>query len=144
MYGTVAQVGGLASVWSYRGNFYDPEDPDFPQGTTPTETTVTTWLDNLSAQMDIALATNWFVTPISEESAPGAYKAISQYVCGLAADLAHRANGVDVEVSPQGKIVQDMTKWVQANADGLLAGGATQNASPALKTQARFRVIGNL
>lgn len=141
MYGTVVDVASKSSVWSHGGNFYDPEDPDYAPGTNPTATTVSGWLEQLSAQMDIALGTHWFDTPIAEDTA--AYKAIAGYICGLAADLVQRANGVEVEVSPQGKILQDMGKWVKENADGLKAGGATQQTpSPALKSQARFTVIG--
>jgi hypothetical protein len=141
MYGDVTLVAGLARIWTHDGSFYDKDDPDYPAGTNPEEATVTTWLTNLSAQMDIALGSQWFNAPITSDNAPGAYNAISQYIAGLVSDLVHRANGVNVEVSPQGKILQDMTKWVKDNADGLLAGGATQKESPSLKTQARFRTV---
>lgn len=143
MYGTVAQVAALARLWTHDGSFYDQGDTDFPRGTNPEEKTVTDWLTNLSAQMDIALGSQWFNTPIDPDTATAAYNAISQYVCGLASDLVNRANGVNVEVSPQGRILKDMTAWVKENADGLLKGGATQTESPAIKTQARFHVIGN-
>jgi hypothetical protein len=144
-YGVPDDVAALARVWSDDGHWIDA-DEDYPQvrGTNPTLTTVTNWLDNLSAQMDIALGSSWFIVPVDPDDHPGAYKAISQYVCGLAADLAHLTNGVDREVSPQGKILQDMTKWVTINADGLIALGLTQTPSPSIKTQASFRVIGTL
>jgi len=144
MYGTVPDVAALARIWTHDGSFYDKDDVGYPRGTNPTAATVGTWIVNLSAQMDIALGSSWFNTPITVDDAPGAYAAISQYVCGLVGDLVQRANGVNVEVSPQGKILEYMTKWVTDNADGLLKGGATQTESPALKKQAGFRVLGNL
>lgn len=143
-YGTPDDVAALARVWSDDGNWVDPNVDYDIRGTNPTLSTVTTWLENLSAQMDIALGTSWFNTPVSEASYPGPYKAISQYVCGLAADLAHLANGVERTVSSQGKTLEMMTKWVEVNADGLIAGGLSQTPTPSKKTQAGFRVVGTI
>ena len=141
-YGVPDDVAALARVWSDNGHWVDPvEDYDI-RGTNPTLTTVTTWLTNISAQMDIALGTSWIVTPVDQTTSPKAYAAISQYVCSLVADLAHLANGVDRVVSPQGKIMKDMTAWVADNADGLLADALTQKPTPSIKNQASFRVIG--
>lgn len=141
MYGTVELVAGLARVWTHDGAFYNKEAEEYPAGTNPTYDTVETWLKNLSAQMDVALGSQWFDSPVTQASEPGAYAAISQYIAGLASDLVHRANGVDVEVSPQGKILRDMTAWVKENADGLVAGGAHQKTKPSLKTQIKFRTV---
>lgn len=143
-YGTAADVAALAGVWTLDGEWVDQDDNYDVRGTNPSLTTVNAWLDNVSAQMDIALGTSWFVTPVDEAENPGPYKAISQYVCGLVADLAYLANGVERTVTSQGKTLEMLTKWVEDNEDGLLAGGLTQTPSPSLKKQASFRVIGTL
>lgn len=139
-YGVPDDVAALARVWSDDGHWKDANEDYDIRGTNPTLATVTTWLDNLSAQMDVALGSSWFNTPSNPS---GAYKAISQYICELAADLAHLANGVD-RVSSAGRTLKDMTAWVEANADGLIAGGLTQTPTPSLKSQTSFRVIGTL
>lgn len=142
-YGTPDDVAALARVHSRNGHWYDElEDYSVP-GTNPTLATVTTWLENISAQMDVALGAEWFTVPLDPDTSPLAYKAVSQYVCGLVADLAHLANGIEREVSPQGKILQDMMKWVKLGADGLLKDGIKQVPSPSIKTQASFRVVGS-
>lgn len=141
-YGTPAQVAAKARAWTSNGAWLDPvEDYDI-KGTNPTLSTVTTWLEGISAQMDIALGSAWFIAPVDPDSYPGPYKAIAEYVVSLVADQAHLANGMEREVSPMGKIMADLTKWVSMNADGLLQMGLTQQPAPALKTQAGFRTIG--
>ena len=143
-YGTPPEVAGLSRVWTRDGEFIDDNEDYDIRGTNPTLSTVTTWLENISAQMDIALGSEWFVTPIDADDSPEAYKAVTQYVVGLVADMVHIANGVDREVSPLGKILQDMTKWVQMNADGLVAEKVEQEPTPSTKRQAMIRVIGTL
>jgi len=141
-YGTADEVAALARAFSDDGHWIDPVEDYSIAGTNPTLSTVEAWLDNISAQMDIALGTNWFVTPVNSITQAQAYKAISQYVCGLVADMCYLANGVEREVSPLGKILQDLTKWVSQNADGLVAMGLTQTPTPSTKNQASFRIVG--
>ena len=141
-YGTPDHVAELARVHTRNGIWIDPNEDYNIKGTNPTLSTVTTWLDNISAQMDVALGSEWFTVPLDPDQSPIAYKAVSQYVCGLVADLAHLANGIEREVSPLGKILQDMTKWVQLNADGLVKDAVRQTPSPSTKSQASFRMIG--
>jgi hypothetical protein len=141
-YGTPDQVAQLARVHTRNGVWLDSNEDYNIKGTNPTLSTVTTWLENISAQMDIALGSEWFVVPLDSAKSPIAYKAVSQYVCGLVADLAHLANGIEREVSPLGKILSDMTKWVQQNADGLVQDAVRQQPSPSTKRQASFRLIG--
>lgn len=143
-YGTPADVAAFARVWTRDGAFVDAvEDYDI-RATNPSLSVVTTWIKNVSAQMDVALGSEWFVTPLDPEVSPIAYDAISQYVIQLVADMVHVANGVDREVSPLGKILQDMTKWVQLNADGLVGDAVRQAPTPSTKKQTVFRVIGTL
>lgn len=132
-YGTPADVAALARIWTENGSW--------SATTNPTSTTVQTWLDRLSAQMDLALKANWFPAPVDETDNPTAYKAIAQYICSLAADQAHLVNGVDREVSPAGKILKDMIAWVDSNADGFVADGLAQTPTPSVKRQAMFRTI---
>ena len=142
-YGTPDDVAALARVHSRDGHWYDDNEDYGIEGTNPTLATVRSWLDNISAQMDVALGAQWFAVPLNANASPIAFRAVSQYVCGLVADLAHLANGIEREVSPQGKILQDMMKWVQLGADGLLKDGIRQVPTPSIKTQASFRVVGS-
>jgi hypothetical protein len=103
---------------------------------------VTTWLANISAQMDVALATSWFVTPVDPTTHPQAYAAIAEYVCMLVADQCYLVNGVDRQVSPTGRALKDLTDWVAKNVDGLLALGLPQRIRPAAQNQITFRVLG--
>lgn len=141
-YGTVADVAAKATPYTDNGEWVDP-NPDYDiRGTNPTLATVTIWLDNISAQMDVALGTSWFVTPVSQAEDPQAYKAIAEYVCLLVADQCYLVNGTDRQVASAGRTLESLTNWVAKNADGLIALGLTQRPTPSQKSQASFRTVG--
>lgn len=143
MYGTPDDVAAKARPFSEDGHWVDPNEDYDIRGTNPTLETVTTWLTDVSNQMDIALGTNWFKAPVDLSTHPKAYSAIKEYVTSLVADQCYLVNGVDRQVSPTGKMLKDLTDWVTKNADGLIALGLTQTPSPSIKTQASFRVVGS-
>lgn len=143
-YGTPEDVAAKARQYTDNGEWVDPNEDYSIRGTNPTLTTVETWLDNISAQMDVALGTSWFVVPVSQANDPEAYKAIAEYVCLLVADQCYLVNGVDRQVSSAGRTLKDLTDWVAKNADGLIALGLTQRPTPSQKSQASFRTVGTL
>jgi len=143
-YGSAAGVAGLARVWTLDGGWVDPVDAYNIRGTNPSLTTVESWLDNVSDQMDTCLQANWFNTPIIEADSPTAFGSVSQYVNELVANLAREANGVSSASASPGKTLQDMCKWVEMNADSFLKDGVTQTSTPNKKTQAKVRVLGTL
>ena len=147
MYGTQEEVAAMASMWTRNGVWVNPAGAD--PGTNPTLTQVETWLDNISAQMNIALGASWFVTPVTSGDA---YKAISQYVVSLVADLCHFKNSsgrffterlVERGITPMAAILRDMKEWVDENKDGLLGAGVPQVIKPAAQNQVTFYVLGD-
>lgn len=143
-YGTPDGVASRARVWADDGHWVDPVPEYDIRGTNPSLTTVTAWLEQLSATMDLALQSSWFNTPVVEADSPAAYASIVNYVESIAADMAHNANGMSREVPPIGKIMKDMMAWVEGNEDGFLADGLTQTPTTGAKKRAGFRVIGTI
>lgn len=147
-YGTQQEVAAMASMWTRNGVWVNPAGAD--PGTNPNIVQVETWLDNISAQMNIALGSGWFVTPITVLT-PNAHKAVSQYVVSLVADLCHFKNSsgrffterlVERGITPMAAILHDMKNWIDENKDGLLQDGVTQRAAPAKQSQVQFYVLG--
>jgi hypothetical protein len=143
-YGTPDEVAALARIWADDGHWVDPVAEYEIRGTNPSLATVTQWLTTVSAQMNVALQASWFNVPADEIDNPDSYKAISQYVVALVADMAHVANGVQKDIPPIGKIMKDMNAWVEDMADGFLKDGMTQTVSPSAKNRTQFRVVGKL
>lgn len=143
-YGTPDDVAAKARIWSTDGHWYDVDVYAGIRETNPSLTAVTNWLEEVSDQMNLALQANWFNVPVTVADSPIAYKAIKGYVTSLVADMCRKANGEQVEIPPMGKIMKDMTAWVEANADGFLKNGLTQTQETSVKKQATIRVIGTL
>ena len=141
-YGTPSDVAALARVWTNNGAWVNPV-PDYAiRGTNPTMTTVQDWLDNVSAQMNVALGSQFFKTPIDPDESPNTYKAVTQYVVSLVSEMCHQANNIDRDVPPEGKIMKDMAAWVQDNADGFGLDSVKISEGQAPKNQVQFRMIG--
>lgn len=139
-YGTPADVAQLARVWTNNGEWVDPATN--VRGTNPSLSTVQDWLDRVSNQMNIALASQHFVVPINQTTSPITYSAVTQYVVSLVADMAHVANNVEREVTPEGKVMKDMAAWVETNADGFALDAVMIEEGTAPKNQISFRVVG--
>ena len=152
-YGTPALVAGMAKQYTDDGEWTNPNpDYDIP-GTNPTLAQVEEWLVNISAQFDISLGNHWFVFPIDPDRSPTVYKAISQYIASLVADLCHFANSsgrfftdrlVERGVTPMAAILADMSTWIDNNSGGLVADHVPQQQATSEKKEIRFRVIGTL
>jgi hypothetical protein len=138
-YCTVAQVGDFARTWARNGLFVNPSGTD--PGTNPTLSAVTSWVANISHQMDLALAQHFLQTPIPVTNLT-AYGAVSIYVAQVVADLvaAHRGEGrlmadkfVGKGVSRMAVINAEINDWIEQNVDGLVASGVAQIVNIAKK-----------
>lgn len=154
-YGTQAQVATMASTWTNDGVWVNPS-VDYPGSVEPSNPTldeVEVWLDQVSAQFNVALGSHAFVAPINPATSPNSYKAISQYVVQVVADLCSYKNSsgrffteklVERGVTPMAAILKDINNWIEMNADGLAADGVPQVSIPSIRKQPIFLVIGNL
>ena len=152
-YCTVDQVADLARKWTNNAQFVDyvaPNPTHSPpivevEGTNPTLSAVTDWIENISAQFDLALGQHWFVASVS--SSAGAYNAISQYVAQVVADLvaevvgqgrfatdAYTVRGASV----QSTILREMNQWIADNSDGMVAQGLQQLQVSSKKSSVRM------
>jgi hypothetical protein len=152
-YGTQEQVATMASTWTNDGIWEDLniEYPGSNTASNPSLTEVEDWLDQVSAQFNIALGSHAFVPPIDPVISPNAYKAVSQYVVQLVADLCAFKNSsgryfteklMERGITPMAAILKDMNNWIEMNADGLVADNVPQVSTPSIRKQPIFRVIG--
>jgi hypothetical protein len=127
-YGTEAGVAALARRHTTSGVF--------DATTNPTYVTVTGWLAQVSAMVNIALSTNGFTTPITDADIT---PALDGFVNSLVADLAAGANSagrfysermLETGVSPMKVIKNDIAAWVADNVQGFIALGVARVNSP--------------
>lgn len=139
-YGDVDHIAALAQMWTLDGEWVDPlaaveadpeadppiEAADAVPGTNPTLTQVTTWLDDLSSTMDLALADAGFTVPVTVEAA---LAAINPFIEMLVADLCHAANSsgrlytertIERALSPMIIVAQNIKGWVKEHKQGLI------------------------
>lgn len=132
-YGSEADVAALAGNWTSGGAFNTTTNPKLSQ--------VTAWLADVSDLMDLALAQRHFEIPIDTglTNYSKIVNILSNVVVPLVADLCHAANSsgrfftqraVEFGISPMKVITQDINKWVNENADGLVALGMTVTPEP--------------
>lgn len=143
MYGTQEQVATMASTWT--------DDGEWGEYTNPTLLEVEDWLDQLSAEFNIALGSHFFVYPVDPTASPNAYKTISKYVVALCADLCNFKNSsgrffteklVERGITPMAAIQKDMNAWIELNAEGLVADGVQQIVRTSVRKTAYFRTVG--
>jgi hypothetical protein len=143
-YGTQQQVATMASTWT--------DDGVWTEYTNPTLLEVQDWLDQVSAQFNIALGSHYFVpSSVSATDTPNAYKSIAQQVVNLVADLVNFKNSsgryfteklVERGITPMAATHRDINAWIELNADGLVADGVQQLVKPSSRKAAYFRVLG--
>lgn len=126
-YGSAEGVAALARVHTDNGEFIDPDV--YIEGTNPTLTQVQTWLEEVSTYVDLALGSEGFEIPVTQESA---VKALNGIVNALVSDLVHAANSsgrfftermLESGKTPMAIINADIISWVTAHTDGLVAMG---------------------
>ncbi len=153
MYGTQEQVATMASTWTNDGIWVNPsvEYPGTITPSNPTLSEVEDWLEQVSAQFDIALGAHWFVFPIDPITSPTAYKAVSKYVVELVADLCNFKNSsgrfftekaIERGITPMEAIQKSINNWIDMNAPGLVADGVSQVKKTDDRKKFQFRVIG--
>lgn len=142
-YGTHQQVATMASTWA--------DDGAWGEYTNPTLLEVEDWLDQVSAEFNIALGSHFFVYPINSITSPNAYKTVSRYVVNLVADLVNWKNSsgrfftekaVERGITPMAAIQKDINTWIGLNAEGLIADGVQQIVRTSVRKSAYFRVLG--
>jgi hypothetical protein len=115
-YGTSAGVGGMSALWSDNGVF--------SVSTTPTLAQVNTWLDQVSAMVDTALADEGFSVPVTVAAV---VKELDLLVNGIANDLvdySHKAGRFYSErslysgASPFMILDKEIHSWVQRKSVG--------------------------
>lgn len=143
----------MASTWTNDGIWEDLniEYPGSNVASNPSLSEVEAWLEEISAQFDIALGSHSFVFPISSDTSPTAYKAVSKYVSDLVSDLCNWKNSsgrffteklVERGITPMAAILKDMNTWIEMNADGLVADHVQQIQKTSVEKKIQFRVIG--
>lgn len=126
-YGTAADVSALTELYCISGSY--------TTATVPTLAQVESWIDQISAIVNAALAGQGFVVPVTQADA---ILAIKSYVIGAASDLAHAANmagrfftdtALQRGITPMSAIRKEILEWVETFADGLAALGASRSST---------------
>lgn len=120
-YGTVEGVAAYVPMYTNGGAF--------DSTTNPALTTVESWLDQVSAIANTAIADNGFVVPVTQEDA---LLSLSGVINQHVADLCHASHGtgrfmtdraLSFGMSPMNVIRQELLKWIGDNSDGFIALG---------------------
>lgn len=138
MYGTLAGVASYTKQWTDNGDFTDADCLECLQDleTNPTKTEVNTWLDQISAAMDTALAGEGFIVPVTHI---GALKSISMIVEQYVADLVKYANNTgrfaterarESGIEPLITIDKNILAWAHSHAAGLEEQGVPRTDVP--------------
>lgn len=107
----------------------------YTTGTRPTLAQVEKFIDNASSTLNVMLAKAGFSVPIVQADAKAA---CAEIVIECVVDMCHAANStgrffteraLERGVNPMAAIRQDIASWVEAQAPGLEALGATRNTS---------------
>lgn len=126
-YGTASDVAAFVELYTTSGSF--------TTSTIPTLAQVESWIDQISALVNAALAGAGFVIPVTQSDAK---LAIKSYVVQAASDLAHAANSagryftdtaLQRGVSPMAAIRKEILDWVETFSDGLDALGASRSST---------------
>ena len=126
-YGTAAGVAALAGVWT--------NDGVFDGSTRPTITQVETFIDNISAIVNVLLAEEGFSIPISQTDS---VQMLKQFVEESVADLCAYSNGagrfyadriIERGLAPTQIITKDFTNWISLHSIGLENLGANRTTS---------------
>jgi hypothetical protein len=129
-YGSTADVAARSP-----GPYTDSVTHLFTASTNPTLTTAETYIDEISAIVNVTLAEMGFTVPVSQADAK---KAIGSMVNDLAADMASASNSagrffteraLNGGLSVMAQVRKDVREWVQASANGLEALGAVRSVT---------------
>lgn len=138
-YGSASGVAGYVGVYTASGSF--------STATLPTLANVESWIDQVSALLNTALAARGFSVPLTQADAVLSAKSLVEQ---LVSDLAHAANSsgrffserfLERGVSHWYAIRSDINSWVEQYASGLEELGEARGAPTA--TEIGFRSTDN-
>lgn len=138
-YGTASGVAAYVGVYTSAGSFSTTTKPTLAQ--------VESWIDQVSALLNTALAKRGFVVPMTQADAVLAAKSLVEQ---LVSDLAQAANSsgrffsernLDRGVSNWAIIRNDISNWVEEYAGGLEQLGASRGS--AIATDIGYRSSDN-
>ena len=132
-YGTVEVVAALAHTWTTDDTFLD-EDA-YTEATNPSLTSVTNWINQVSAVLNVALAKYGFVIPITtSRGVLVASSIVEQLVADLVAYANSKGRFLSEKFTQSGlsvwrAICNDLDLWVLEYAPGLEQDGAERTSS---------------
>lgn len=137
-YGSLPGVAALSKQFTDDGEFTDGDCLNCLQveETNPTKSEVVTWLDQVSAAMNNALAGEGFVVPVTHANS---VKMIDMIVNQYVADLVKYANNNgrfaterarESGIEPMITIYKNILSWANSNAPGMAGAGAPRGSAP--------------
>ena len=126
-YGSVAEVAAMTARYLIGGTF--------TTATRPTLAQVEKFIDNASSTLNVMLAKAGFSIPITQADAKAA---CAEIVIECVVDMCHAANStgrfftdraLERGLNPMKAIREDIASWVEAQAPGLEALGASRSTS---------------
>lgn len=126
-YGTVEEVAALTRRYTTAGAYTPTTNPGSYQ--------VETWINQVSATVNILLAENGFSIPVAQADAKLALTAV---VVEAVADLCHASNSagrfftdraLERGIAPMKVIRSEMAAWITEHAEGFEAIGVSRNVA---------------
>lgn len=131
-YGTAADVAAFTSIYT------DTTTHLYTTATIPTLANVESWIDQVSAIMNSALAAQGFVIPVTQADS---VLSIKSFIVEAVADLSHAANSAgryytDAALqrgdSPMTGVRRSILTWVEMFANGLAELGAARSGETSM------------
>lgn len=138
-YGSVPGVAAHSSTWTSNGTFTSSTDPTVDE--------VTTWLTEVSASLDMALADFGFITPITDADITPALDGLVNGIVKELVEYSHKSGrfyvkkAMEDSVTPFMVIDKELHEWVARKAIGLEALGAAKNPDSIGRKVASFDLL---
>lgn len=122
MYGTVAGVAALSSLWTDNGLFLD--NTIYIDGTKPSLSQVVDWLGEISSTLNLCLEDEGFITPVTVADVTLILGSKCQAIAKDMCDFSHGAGrffskqSIDSGQSPMMTIENELREWVKQRAVG--------------------------
>ena len=145
MYGSAAGVAALSAMWTNNGSFLD--DGPSETATKPSASQVETWLEQVSAMLDTALADEGFETPVTESTVT---PELDMLVNGIVVDLVayshktgryYTTKNLDGSISPFIAIDKEVHEWVKRKTLGLRNKGCSMLSDTVGRSTARLDLL---
>jgi hypothetical protein len=145
MYGTAAGVAALSSMWTRYGEFFDADL--YVDATVPSLAQVENWLVQVTSSLNIALADEGFVVPVTDAdvlpSLDHKVEAVTKDLC----DFSHGAGRffttqeITGGASPMLVIEKELREWVTEHSIGMEAMGVPKHSKFIGRHVATFDVL---